>query len=574
MLKELPTDIQEFMAWSWDEIRPYADQLLAEPLSAENVEAWLAGWSRLVDMIAESYNRLYVRTTTHTNDEAGQERFERYVEDVIPRSREFDQAMKEKLLASGLEPEGFAIPLRRMRTDAAIFRAENLPLHTELEKIEVERSKITGGWGIEWGGEELTYSKAVTKLQSADRSEREGVWRRLAERIRQDRAAVDDLWRRQLDLRFQMARNAGFESYRDFRWQELARFDYTPDDCKAFHAAIEQVVVPAASRFNARRRAALGVDTLRVWDNHWFLSPDPYNRPPLKPFETVDELLDRLDTIFHRVDPVFGGYFRTMRADNLLDLDSRKNKAPGGYMTDFPYSGQPFIFAHAVGSHQSVITLLHEGGHAFHVYETLRIPYVHQRSLEFIPMEFAEVGSMAMELLASPYLEADAGGFYSAEDAARARVEHLEHIVQFWPYMSVVDSFQHWVYEHPEQARDPQQCDEAWFTLYRRFLPDLDWSGMEDDLRLLWRVQGHIFDAPFYYIEYGQAQLGAVQVWARALDDQAGAVANYRRALALGNTVTLPELYEAAGARLAFDAATLREAVDLIERTIEELNAL
>jgi oligoendopeptidase F len=274
--------------------------------------------------------------------------------------------------------------------------------------------------------------------------------------------------------------------------------------------------------------------------------------------------------VFQQVDPQLGQYFETMRREGLLDLDNRKGKAPGGYCTSFSLVRRPFIFANAVGIHDDVQTLLHEGGHGFHVFESSRLPYLQQLQ---VPMEFAEVASMSMELLASPYLARERGGFYSSADAARARAEHLEGIVQFWPYMAVVDAFQHWVYTHPDQATEAAACDETWSALWERFMPGVDWSGLEEEQRTGWQRKLHIHQAPFYYIEYGLAQLGAVQVWRNALQDQAGSVAAYRRALALGGTVTLPELFAAAGGRFAFDASALQEAVTLIEATLAELEA-
>lgn len=566
----LPIDIT--LVTSWDVLKPYADDLIARPLTGETVEAWLADWSKLTCLVQEAYSRFEVRTTTHTNDEAGQKRFEDFAEHIMPNMREVEQRLKEKLLASGLEPAGFAVPLRKMRVEAAIFRAENLPLQTEIEKSGIELNKIEGAVTIDWDGEELTFRQTIAKLQDSDRAVRERAWRLAMDRRRQDREQVDALWVKLLDLRLQMARNAGFESYRDFRWKELARFDYTPDDCKAFHAAIETAVVPAVSRLNAQRKARMGLNTLRVWDNFWFFSPDADNRPPLKPYQTIDELNSTIEAIFTRVDPVLGGHYHTMRQENLLDLESRKHKSSGGYMTEFPLSRRPFIFANAVGMHTDVQTLLHEGGHAFHAFEAAAQPYHAQRSLEYIPMEFCEVGSMAMELLAIPYLTTAQGGFYSEANAARAIVEQLDGALKFWPYMAAVDSFQHWIYENPDQAHDTDQCDAMWASLHKRFMPDYDWSGLEDDLKLYWRVQSHIIEAPFYYVEYGMAQLGAAQIWANARRDQARAVAAYRRALQLGGTATLPDLYAAAGAKLAFDAGTLGAAVELMERTINELD--
>ena len=274
--------------------------------------------------------------------------------------------------------------------------------------------------------------------------------------------------------------------------------------------------------------------------------------------------------MFHRVDSRFGEYYDTMARESLLDLDNRKNKAPGGYCTSFPMSRRPFIFANAVGLPDDLQTMLHESGHAFHNFERYALPYTQQRQ---VGLEFAEVASMSMELLAAPYLAAKDGGVYSEADAARAHIEHLEKNILFWPYMAVVDAFQHWVYENPADAADPSKCDAQWAAQWNRFMSGVDWSGLEEEMKTGWQRKLHIHQVPFYYVEYGLAQLGAVQIWANALSDQAGAVASYRRALALGGTVLLPQLFAAAGAKFAFDAATLRKYVDLMERTIEKLEA-
>jgi oligoendopeptidase F len=308
----------------------------------------------------------------------------------------------------------------------------------------------------------------------------------------------------------------------------------------------------------------LGYDTLRPWDTQ----VDPLGRDPLRPFETVAVLAEKAETIFQQVDPELGEYFATMRRESLLDLDNRKGKAPGGYCTGFPVTGRPFIFQNAVGVEGDVRTLLHESGHAFHGFERQKLPYIQQRSS---PMEFNEVASMAMELIAAPYLEASKGGYYADADANRARMNHLEGIIAFWPYMAVVVAFQHWIYTHHDTATDPDNCDAKWNELWGRFMKGVDHTGLEQYIPNRWRRQLHIFRVPFYYVEYGLAQLGAVQVWANALQDPAKTLGQYRQALALGGTVTLPELYRTAGAKLAFDAGTLGEAVHLIETTLEKL---
>jgi oligoendopeptidase F len=282
----------------------------------------------------------------------------------------------------------------------------------------------------------------------------------------------------------------------------------------------------------------------------------------------VAELHTGLSSLFARVDPALGGYYDRMRAEGLLDLESRKNKAPGAYCEDLHAAGRAFILANVVGTHDDVRTMLHEAGHAFHAFERAQLPLFHQRT---IGMEIAEVASMAMELLAAPYLPASAGGLYSQADAGRALVEHLETCILFWPFMAVVDGFQHWAYENSDKAGEPAACDEAWAALWRRFMRGVDWTGLDREMATGWHRKPHIHQDPFYYVEYGLAQLGAVQIWRNSLQDHAGAVAAYRRALALGGTAPLPALYEAAGVRFAFDAATLREAVALMETTISDL---
>jgi oligoendopeptidase F len=414
---------------------------------------------------------------------------------------------------------------------------------------------------IEWEGKELTIPQLAPIYEHPDRAMREQVWRLGAARQLADRAAINELWTRFMKLRGQIASNAGYADYRAYVWQDKLRFEYMPDDCVTFQNAIEEVVVPAAKRLYERRRQRLGIDTLRPWD----LSVDPEGRPPLHPFETFDEMEQKAATIFHRVDSLLGGYFDTMRREKLLDLPNRKGKRPGGYCTSFQVVKQPFIFMNAVGIHDDIQTLLHEAGHAFHDFEANNLPYFQQRN---VGLEFAEVASMSMELLAAPYLT---DGFYTPPEAARARIAHLEEIILFWPYMAVVDAFQHRVYTHHEAATDPANCDVTWAALWGRFMHGIDWSGFDEAMMTGWHRKQHIHRRPFYYVEYGLAQVGAVQVWRNSLRNQTKAIADYRKALALGGTRTLPDLFAAAGATFAFDAGTLGELVTLIEDTIDEL---
>jgi len=571
MLKNLPSNPAALVAWTWPEMEPYFQELAAHSITPADVDAWLADWSSVSERVEELYARLAVATSTNTADHAADERMDQYFDSIYPNVMAAEQKLKQKLLASQLEPQGFEIPLRNMRAEANLFRVDNLPLLAEQQKLAIQYDKIYGAQTVNWEGEEITLTRLVKNFQQPDRARREKVWKLKAARQLADVENINELWEKFMHVRARIAKNTGMLSYREYAWQQKLRFDYSPEDCKSFANAIEQVVVPAATRIYKKRQKSLGVDTLRPWDlvDGWYSRPtDSSAAPTLKPFASIDELKQGVSTIFHHVDPVLGGYFDSMLAEDLTDLANRKNKAPGAYCTSFTSIRKPFIFANAVGTHNDVTTTLHESGHAFHIFETAGIPYLQQLA---VPMEFAEVASMGMELLASPYLVKHNGGFYTDSEAARARVEHLEGMILFWPFMAVVDSFQQWVYENPAQGIDPSACNAKWGELWDRFIPGVDWSGLEEVKLTGWHRKLHIHQIPFYYVEYGLAQLGAVQVFGNALKDQAGAVAAYRGALALGGTVTLPQLFAAAGAKFAFDTAILKTAVGLMEGVIDEL---
>ena len=560
---------EDLMAWTWADLAPYFGKLEATEISANNVEAWLKEWSYASAVGDEIYNRLYVAASVNTADEPASGRLEAFMADTYPKLKSAEQKLKEKLLSSELQIGGMEIQLRNMRAEAELFNEDNLALEARVEKLNTEHDKIMGAQVVDWRGEKRTVRQMQAILWEPDRETRRTSWEKLAERQLADREAINQGWVEYMKLRGQIAANAGEAGYRDYRWKQMLRFDYSPDDCKSFHQAIEETVVPAVNRLMERRRRAIGDNQLRYYDVFFDLS----GKPALNPFKDARELTDKSATIFDQVDPVFGGYFRQMDREGLLDLANRPNKASGAYCTQFSHVKRPFIFANAVGIHDDVQSVLHEGGHAFHAFESFKLPYFQQYAENNLPMEFAEVASMGMEFLCLPYLDESHGGFYAPNEANRARVDHIESMLVFWPYMAIVDAFQHWVYEHPQDGSDPNKCDQKWAELEHRFRPHLDWSGYEDVMMTGWHRKDHIHHAPFYYIEYGLALLGAVQIWANAIKDQAGAVKHYRQALALGGTATLPDLFKAAGVKLAFDAATLKTGVDLMEHTILELEA-
>ncbi len=547
----------------WDSIKPAFAALQATELAAQNTGDWLQQWSALEAVLEEAGAQVYREVTENTADAAAEARFKLLVEEILPQAKVAAQALKEKLLAMDAyqpTPET-ALLMRRFRTEAEIFRDENVPIESKLIVLGNQYNKVVGAMTIEWQGQTETLPMAMSHLEEPDRETRESVWRRMMACYLAQRQVLNDLYLEMLPLRRQVARQAGFATYRDYRWLQLARFDYSPSDCFTYHDAIEAEVVPVARQIYRNRVQKLAVDRLRPWDTE----ADPFGAP-LRPFQDVAELEEGCYRVFERVDPALAGQFAVMR-DGYLDLASRPNKALGGYCNGFPVSGKPYIFMNAVGTHDNVATLLHEGGHAFHFIESQRQPLLWNQNG---PMEFCEVASMSMELLAAPYLGRKDGGFYDEADVRRALVKELEGIVLFLPYMAVVDAFQHWVYaEAPEQIA-PADLDGKWRDLMDRFLPDVDYAGLQVEKETGWQRKGHIFESPFYYIEYGLAQLGALQVWRNALrHGNAKAVADYRSALALGYTRSLPELFHAAGARFAFDRQTVGELMALIQEHLD-----
>lgn len=573
MPNDYPSSPSALLRWSWPEIEPYYHDLEGRPLRHASVDSWLADWSRLAEHLEEMYTRLMVATTVNTADPKAERRLNQFLDTVFTNSMAAEQRLKNKLLTSRLAPEGFEIPLRNLRAEAALFREANLPLLAEQQKLCLKYDKILGAQTVNWEGQEITMTRLQMTFEEPDRSKRERAWQLKATRQLADRQALNTLWQKFMELRARIAANAGKASFREYVWQQKLRFDYTPEDCKYFQKAIEEVVVPAATRIYEKRKQALGLQALRPWDlvDGWYARPtSPEREGVLKPFADVEELKAKTSAVFHRVDPVLGGYFDTMLKEGLTDLDNRKNKAPGAYCTSYTAIRRPFVFVNAVGVNDDVMTTLHESGHAFHIFETAKIPYIQQLN---VPEEFSEVASMGMELLASPYLTREDGGFYSEAEAARARIEHLERMILFWPFMAVVDAFQHWAYENPKAGAEPPVCDQKWGELWDRFIPAVDWSGLEEVKVTGWHRKLHIYQVPFYYVEYGLAQLGAVQIWGHALADQKKAVADYRKALSLGGRVALPALFQAGGAQFTFDPAALQAAVDLMEKVLGELEA-
>jgi len=562
----LPESAEAFQDATWDDVAPYYEELVGRPLDRTSVEAWLADWSQFESLLSEASALANFAYSCNTADRAAEAAHLRFGSEIEPRAHEQRAKLQRRLVELGYVRPGLETTVRRFRNQMALFSEANVPLFTELARLSAGWAKVIGGMTVDWDGVEKTPQQMFPYLEDNDRSVRERAFRSMFKPFIEQRDTLAGFFDRMYDLRQQVAKNAGFKNFRDYAHLEKNRFDYTPDDCFRFHEAVEVAVKPAIKRLLEQRRAHMGLDRLRQWDT-WV---DPKGRAPLNPYQTIDEFISRAGGIFGHVDRDFRGYFERMAKAGLLDLDNRKGKAPGGYCDSLPVRKMPLIFMNAVDVDEDVRTLLHESGHSFHVFEAAELPLLFQRHPG---AEMAEVASMSMELLAAPYIDRTHGGYYSESDAPRSRRSLLERAVHFFTHCASVDAFQQWMYTTPE-GRDADARDQKWLELRRRFEGDtVDWSGLDAERIARWYFQPHFFEYPFYYIEYGIAQLGALQVWRNSRSGQGEAVRRYRAALALGATKPLPELYREAGARLIFDSEGMRELIDLVEEELATLDA-
>ncbi|TMF88240.1 MAG: M3 family oligoendopeptidase [Chloroflexi bacterium] len=568
----LPDSALAFREARLADIVPFYEDLTARQLEGdEAVEAWLNEWSRLEELFTEAANEASTAYDRDTTDPAKEAADLRFSSEISPRLEPYRVKLGEKLVASGFSRPDLEPTIARWRNRIELFREENVPLVAEEQKLASRYSKVIGGLASDWQGERLPPPMLRPYTNSADRSQREQAYRAFFAPYIDARDELAGIFDALYDLRQKQARNAGFENYRDYMHRAKNRFDYTVEDTLRFQDAVAAAVVPAMERVYLRRARQMDLreDLIRPWDaidNH-VGNPDPVGLPALRPFDTEGDLIDKAQRVFQNVDPVLGEYFGRLVGGGMLDLMSRQGKAPGGYCTTFPIRRLPFIFTNASGVAGDVDTLLHEAGHAFHSFESMKLPFVFQR---FPGSEMAEVASMSMELLGAPYLNGSNEAFYSDEEARRARVGHLEEALASIAHIASVDAFQHWIYTSGEGG-DRDARDREWLRIRERFVKGVDWSGCEQEQVARWYEQVHFFSYPFYYIEYGIAQMGAFQVWRNALQDQAAAVAAYRRALALGGSRPLPELFAAAGAHLVFDEAGMGELVMLVEEQLASL---
>ncbi len=552
-------------ATKWQALAPLYQALTdREVSSGADLEALILDRSALDAIAEEAQANLYISMTCHTDDEARRDAYLAFVQHVEPQLRTVGAALDRKIVespwVSHLDSTRYETYLRALRQEAKLFRQENVPLQTEATTCDQEYSRLCGAMSVSFEGREQTMPQMARYLEVPDRAVREQSWKAVAARRLRDRDSIDGIFDTLIGIRHRMALNAGFANFRDFQHERMLRFDYKPTDCQKFHAAVEATCVPLMGELHRQRASALGVPSVKPWDT----KVDLRGRDALRPFADTTELVERTSRAFHRLDRELGSMFDSMRGGSCLDLETRKGKAPGGYQYQRQHSRTPFIFMNAAGLQRDLVTMVHEAGHAFHSILSKHDPLLAYRGS---PTEFAEVASMSMELLTFPQLDE----FYSAENGARARRDLLENLATLLPWVATIDAFQHWVYTNPGHTR--AERTDCWLDLNRRFGGAIDWSGHEDVLASLWHRQLHLFGSPFYYIEYGIAQLGALQMWRQSRRDPKAAVANYKRALALGGSRPLPELFSAAGLHFDFGPETVSGLMDEVQAELATIPA-
>lgn len=550
---------ETFTVTTWEALEPLFNDLAQRSIqSADDLRAWLRDRSELESAISEDFGWRYIKMTCYTEDKSLLERYQDFVENIQPKIAPVSDLLNRKVAESPFlsqlaNEEGYAILIRNLKKDIEIFREANVPIFTEINLESQKYAQLNGAMTIAWKGQELTMQQASVLLQETDRSVREDVYKLLTERRLRDKETLDSLFTKLIELRHQVAVNAGFSNFRDYMFKSYGRFDYTPQDCFNFHEAISSEVVPLLEELAEKRKEEMQVASLRPWDK----AVDPLGRPPLKAFTGGRDLTTKGIEVFRRLDPFLGDCLTTMDAMGHLDLESRKGKAPGGYNYPLAEIGIPFIFMNATSTMRDMTTLMHEGGHAVHNFLTKDLALADFKSP---PMEVAELASMAMELLSMDHWDVF---FENPQDLARARQEQLEDIIETLPWVATIDKFQHWIYEHP--AHTPEQRLRRWNITYQEFADTVtDWSGIESARDYLWQKQLHLYEVPFYYIEYGMAQLGAIAVWRNFKQNNREGLAGYQRALKLGNLRTIPEIYKAAGIKFDFSKSYIRELMNFV----------
>ena len=554
---------QNFIMTDWASLEPYFKDLMERNIdSMQALQDWLKDQSELEAVVSEDACWRQIRMTCDTENKELEDAFNYFCLEIQPKIQPYADQLNKKLLGSPaldtLDPGKYFTYLRSVRKSIELFREENIPLQAEMAVLQQQYGQVTGAMLVEVNGKEYTLQQAGKFLENHDRGLRETVYRKIQERRLADKDKLNQLFDQLIALRHQQAINAGFDNYRDYRFKELGRFDYSKEDCVRFHEAVKLHILPLVNEIYRKKKLALEVDPLRPWD----LEAEPAGSTPLRPFSTGEELLKKSIDCFNRLNPFFGDCLQKMMEMQHLDLESRKGKAPGGYNCPLAESGAPFIFMNAAGQMHDVTTMVHEGGHAVH---SFLAHHLELSGFKEYPMEIAEVASMAMELFSMDHWEAF---FENAADLRKAKEHQLERVISIFPWIAVIDKYQHWLYENPVHTHEERT--KAWMMVLSEFKDDIiDYSGLDHFRNNAWQRQLHLFEVPFYYIEYGIAQLGAIGMWMQYKKDKESALENYCQALRLGGTKTLPELYQAAGLTFDFSPEKIKVLMDFVKKEWE-----
>jgi oligoendopeptidase F len=555
----------DFKVTTWETLEPYFKNLSDRNIeSKKDLEQWLKNMSELEAVVSEDACWRQIKMTCDTTDKSLEEAFTYFCMEIQPKLQPYADLLNKKLInspyTSELNKEKYFTYLRSVKKNIDLFREANIPILAELSVMQQQFGVITGAMTVEVNGQEYTLQQASKFLLEHDRNLREEVYRKIQERRKQDKDALNDLYTKLIEKRDQVAKNAGFENYRDYKFVEMGRFDYTREDCFKFHEAVKLHVLPLVEKINVHKKEKLGLDVLRPWDTE----AEPENVKPLRPFNTGKELLEKSEKCFEELNPFFAECLKKMNELGHLDLESRKGKAPGGYNCPLAESGAPFIFMNAAGQMDDVTTMVHEGGHAVHSF--LAHPLELNGFKEY-PMEIAEVASMSMELFTMDKWNTF---FDNAEELKRAKEHQLERVITIFPWIATIDKFQHWIYEHPHH--NIEERTEAWMNILNEFSTNtVDFSGLEEYRKISWQRQLHLFEVPFYYIEYGIAQLGAIGLWMQYKKNPQQALDNYVDALSLGGTKTLPELYNAAGLKFDLSPEHIKALMEFVNEEMDKL---
>ena len=556
---------EDFAVTDWQHLEPYFTTLFERNIDSKaDLEKWLKDASELEAVVTEEASWRQIRMTCDTENKKLEEDFTFFVMQIQPQIQAYADKLNRKLIESPytkeLDKEKYFTFLRNIKKSIELFREENLPLQAELSVLAQQFGVIAGKMTVEVNGKEYTLQQASKFLENPDRKLREEVYRKVNERRLQDKDELNKLFTTLVKKRHQVALNAGYKNYRDFRFKELGRFDYTPEDCFQFHEAVKQHALPLVSEIYEKKKKKLGLDSLRPWD----IDAEPKGITPLNPFKTGDELLSKTISCFDRINPFFADCIRQMKKMDRLDLDSRKGKAPGGYNCPLAETGAPFIFMNAAGQMNDVTTMVHEGGHAVHSF--LAHPLELAGFKEY-PMEIAEVASMSMEFFSMDFWDSFLN---DKEEMRRAKENHLERVITIFPWIAIIDKFQQWIYENPDHTEEERAG--KWMEILNEFTsPVMDNSGLETYRQYGWQRQLHLFEVPFYYIEYGIAQLGAIGLWMQFKKNKQKAVDNYIRALSFGGTETLPKLFEAAGLKFDFSPKHVSALMSFVHDEMKQL---